>query len=148
MHHLEGRRAAIDDDRLAVAAELDGLPGDGALLVDVKRLVDAERPSGKADELRRRQRLGAAAHPAKALLHMQRGDIAADRGFGRTRQLDEFLYGGDRLFLNRGQDDPMALFLVHGCSCPGIKAPAATVVNHLRSIFFMLRRNMIDIDRL
>jgi hypothetical protein len=107
MHHLERRGAAVDDDRLAVLAEFDRFPRDGALLGSIERLVDGEGPAGKADELRRRYRLRTAAHPTQALLDMQGRDIAPDRRLGRIRQVDHLLHRHHRLFLDGGQNDPV-----------------------------------------
>jgi hypothetical protein len=59
---------------------------------------------------------GAAAYAAQPLLHVKRGDIAPDRRLRRGRQLNQFLHRHDRLFLDGGQDDAMALFFVHDSS--------------------------------
>jgi len=49
---------------------------------------------------------------------MQRRDVAPDRRFGGVRQLDHFLPRHHRLFLDGGQNDPVAFFFVHGSSQP------------------------------
>ena len=82
-------------------------------LRDVQRLVDAERPAGEADELRRSERLGAAAHPAQPLLHVQRGDVAADRRLGRLGQLDQLLHR--RRQASPGRRDRMSRWRSFSC---------------------------------
>ena len=114
--HLKGGGAAVDDDRLAVLAEFDGRPRDGALLVDVDLLVDREGPAGEprvcggwsasAPPRTRRSRSG----------DMQRADVAADRRLGRAGQFDQFGNRDDRFRGHFAKDDAVALDFVHKTS--------------------------------
>ncbi|MCY1558536.1 hypothetical protein D9M68_954810 [compost metagenome] len=81
MHHLEGGGAAIDDDRLAIAAHLRGRPANCALLRDIDRFVDREGPTHQPALRRRVDRLGPAAHPAQPPLLVERRNVAANGGF-------------------------------------------------------------------
>ncbi|MNW17160.1 hypothetical protein D3C71_2162430 [compost metagenome] len=63
--------------------------------------------------MRRVDCLGAAAHTAQLLLHVECCDIAPDRRLGTVGQIDQLLDGDDGFFLNRRQNDPMSFFLVH-----------------------------------
>ena len=113
MHHLKGGRAAIDDDRLAIGAHVDSRPRNRLLLLDAHGLVHRKGAARQPDEAWRGNRLGPAPHAAKFLLHMQRGNIAADRGLGCARQAAQVDHRHDRAVLNGRQNDPVALFFVH-----------------------------------
>jgi hypothetical protein len=104
--------------------------------------------AGQPYELRRRDRLGAAAHATQALLHVECSNIASDRRLGRFRQIDHLLHRHDRFFLDGRQDQAMALFFVHGSSLEVIYASPASSVNHFRSKFLIVQCNMIGFDRL
>ena len=108
-----------------------------------------ERPAGEADELRRSERLGAAAHAAQPLLHMQRSDVAPDRRLGRAGQLDQILHGHDRLFLDGGQDDrDGARFRAWFLPCTIIyQHPISVSVNHFQSNILIVQCIMIEFDR-
>ncbi|MCY1238449.1 hypothetical protein D9M72_511890 [compost metagenome] len=150
MHHLEGGGAAIDDDRLAILAERHRLLGDRLLLAGVQAFVDLERPTGKADELRRVDRLRAATHPAQLLLHMECRNVAPDRRLGTVGQIDQFLDGDDGFFLNRRQNDPVSFFLVHAFlrwrSCFHHDRPLSITINHIFSLCSAICANLIVFD--
>ena len=162
MHHLKGRCAAVDDDRIALGAQGDGLPGDGAFLGDVLTLRHAKRLGGEAPDLRRMKRFRPAAHAAQATLDVKRGDVATDRGLGGRGQLDEILNRRDRLLLHGAQNDPVPLTFVHASSANDIRAtagPTAFSIDHdpaqtgrnnkqRQSIKAYNLRIMIVIDRL
>ena len=116
----------------------------------LKRLVDGKGPAGQADELRRGDRLGAAAHPAQALLDMQGRDVAPDRRLGRVRQVDHLLHRHDRLFLDGGQDERGgALFRAWFLPCTvhlRIQTQAVSIISD--QDILIVQCNMIDFDRL
>jgi hypothetical protein len=114
MHHLECGRAAIQNDRVAIVAEIDRFARNCAFLVDIDRFGHAERPGGQIAELRRMHRFRPAAHAPQFALNMQRGDIPADRRFRRIRQFGNILHRHDSFFLRGAQDDAMAFAFVHG----------------------------------
>ena len=113
MHHLEGRRAAIDDDRLAFAAESRGLLGDRALFALLDRAGGLERQARNLAEGRRLQSLRAAANALQLLAQSERGDIAPRRRFGRLGKPRQFLHGRHRASLNHADDDPVSVAFVH-----------------------------------
>jgi hypothetical protein len=67
---------------------------------------------------------------------MQRRDVAPDRCFGRVRQLDHLLHRHHRLFLDGGQNDPVALFFVHGSSLPKHQALESAQCQSFPIIYF------------
>jgi hypothetical protein len=113
VHHLKCRAAGVHDDRIAVVAERHRRFGDRPLLLDVDGLADLERTPGDADELRRMQRLGAAAHAPQPPLKVQRGDVAPNRRFRRIGHGDQLADRDDRALLHGIQDELVALALVH-----------------------------------
>ena len=123
MHHLERRGAGIHDDGLAVGAERHGGPGDGALLLDVDRLADLEGAAGDADELRRMQRLGAAAHAPEPPLRRAARRCRAGSSPRRCRSSRRARRWWRPAAPDGIQDELVALALVHRppldvlCSC-------------------------------
>ena len=101
VHHLECRRAAVDDDRLAIGTEVDRGARDRLFLLDPDRFIDREGPAGKPDELRRRDRLCPAPHTAQLFLHMQGGDVAPDGRLRHAGQVHKVDHGHDRTILDR-----------------------------------------------
>ena len=105
-----------------------------------------------ADELRRMQRLRAAAHASEPPLNMKRGDVAPDRRLGGRRHRDKLPDRGDRPLLHSVQDELMPLALVHRLprtrifSLPHLLRLPSGSVNQLRSNSFMVRRNTSGID--
>ncbi|MNS67177.1 hypothetical protein D3C72_1004220 [compost metagenome] len=114
VHHLECRRAAIQDDRIAIIAEINRLARNCAFFVDVDRFGYTEWPCREIAELRRMYRFGSTTHAAQLALNVQRRDIPADRRFRRIRQFGNILHRHDSFFLCGAQDDAMAFAFVHG----------------------------------
>jgi len=148
MHHLEGGGAAVDDDGLAILAQLDRRLGDGALFGGVQTFLHRKGARVDADIAGRRDGLGPAAHPAQLFLDVQLRDVAPDRRLGGVGQLAQVGHRHDGPFLHGGQNDAMAFGFVH------LVLPRRSDCGAIRSLSIMFnRRNrfcactMIEIDR-
>jgi hypothetical protein len=119
VHHLIGGGAAIDDDGLAVLAEIGSDAGDGAFLRDVDRFVHREWPAHQPTLLGRIDGFGAAPHPAQFAAHMQGRDVTTNGGFGGASDLAELGNSHHGPCLDGRYDHSLALGFVQGWYLPG-----------------------------
>ena len=112
MHHLEGCRATIDDDRVTVFAKLGCSACNRLFFFDPDSLVDRECSTCQSDELRRSDGFRPTPYTAQFFLHVQCCDVTTNGGFRRSCQPAQVDDARERAILNRGQDNRMAFCFV------------------------------------
>src|SRR5690606_21318489 len=108
------------------------------LLLDMEGLVDREGPPHQRALFGWVDRLGATAHAPYIAPQIERGNIAANGGLGRSGDLTDISHRHDGTRLDSCYDHSVALCFVQGCYLPDAVLPID--FNHCQSSNRQLRK--------